>query len=87
VSGARVAFVFRQVQPDVSTRHRDEPGKASSELMLPLLDEPEPLAPRDSTPGVLDIQNRHHFFGHFVGLDHLDQVTARSPEPVFRNDP
>jgi len=32
--------------------------------MLPLLDEPEPLVPRDSTHCVLDIQNRYDFFVH-----------------------
>src|SRR3954452_13825032 len=59
-----VARVLRQVQPDVSTCDGDEPGKAGFELMLPLLDEPEPPVPRDSPRRVLDTEYRHDLLVH-----------------------
>src|SRR4051794_11017436 len=59
-----VALVLRQVEPDIATCHRDEPGKAGLELMLPLLGEPEPPIPSDSPRRVLDIEHRHHLLVH-----------------------
>src|SRR3954466_2736336 len=72
-----VAGVLRQIQPDVSTCDGDEPGKAGFELMLPLLDEPEPPVPRDSPRRVLDTEYRHDLLVHRPTLTRRRQTASR----------
>ena len=62
----RVALVFRQIEPDVSTRDQDEPWKARLELMLPLLPEPDAPVPVDGATGVLHTENRDDLFVHLA---------------------
>jgi len=57
-----VTFVFGQIEPDMPARHRDEHRETRLELMVPLFLESQPLVPRDSPTGVLDIQDRDDFF-------------------------
>jgi hypothetical protein len=60
--GPCVSLVLREIEPNASACHRNEPRKARLELMLPLLLETESLVPGDSPSGVLDIQDRDDFF-------------------------
>jgi hypothetical protein len=62
--GPCVTLVFREIEPNASAGHRDEPGKPRLELMLPLLQESEPLVPGDSPSGVLYIQDWDDLFVH-----------------------
>src|SRR5262249_20875266 len=64
-----IALVLREIEPDGPASHRNEPGKARLELMLPFLDEPEAPVPGDRPIPVLDIENRHHLFVHASTLD------------------
>src|SRR3954462_7267506 len=53
-----------QVKPDVASSHRDEPGKARLELVLPFLHEPESSVPLDSACRVADTENRYDLLIH-----------------------
>src|SRR5690242_5779935 len=52
-----VARVLRQVKPNAPTCHRDEPGEAGLELVLPLFRKSEPLVPRDRPARVLGVHD------------------------------
>jgi hypothetical protein len=58
----------RRRSPSGSTRPHSRPAspsrEAGLELMLPLLDEPQPPVPRDGSRGILDVENRHDLLVH-----------------------
>ena len=72
--GTGIALVFRQVEPNVAARHGHKPWEAWLELVLPLLTKPKALVPRDSTTGILDVENRHDLLIH---ADEPRQMDAR----------
>jgi hypothetical protein len=62
--GPCVSLVLREIDPNASAYHRNKRWKARLELMLPLLQESEPLVPGDSPSGVLHIQDWDYLFVH-----------------------
>ena len=62
--GPCVPLVFREIEPNASSRYRNEPWKPRLELMLPLLAKSKALIPGDSPSSVLDVQDWDDFFVH-----------------------
>jgi len=79
-----VARVLGEVEPDIPARHRDEPGKARLELMLPLLHEAETPVPGDGPRRVLDAENRHDLLVHDAEGRRV-KVPRRSGQPGPRS--
>ena len=61
---ASVALVLGEIDPDAAACHRHEPGETRFELVLPFLLEAEARVPRNSTNGVLDVEDGHDLFHH-----------------------
>jgi hypothetical protein len=81
--GPCVSLVFREIKPDSSACHRDEPWQARLELVLPLLVEAKPLVPGDSASGILDIEDRDDLFFHASsGYPEEEPKLARASVPV-----
>ena len=85
-----IALVLGEVQPDVSARHRDKPGEAGLELMLPLLRKPESLIPSHSASRIFDVEHRDDFLVHgetlivlgTTGDPRLRECSGMLPEPL-----
>jgi hypothetical protein len=63
-----VAAVLREIEPNITSRHRDEQWETRLELVLPLLLEAEPAIPVEGASSIFDAENRHNVFNH---LDRL----------------
>src|SRR2546430_1208620 len=72
-----VTLVFREIEPDASTRYRNEPREARFELVLPLLVESQSLVPHHGTRRVLHIENRDDFFVHATQPIALERTAVR----------
>lgn len=87
--GSRIAFVLGEVEAEAATGYGHEPRKAWLELVLPLLLEPQPLVPPDSTMRILDIEHGHDFLIHAAEANEptrRDERDRLRGGPAFRDD-
>ena len=81
--GPCITFVLREVEPNASARHRNEPWKPRLELMVPLFGESESLVPGHCPSGVLHIQDWNDLFVHASPAYPGPLVIVPLPGPVF----
>lgn len=64
----RVTRVFGQVEANIASRDRNEPGETGFELVIPFLVEAEAVVPLNRSRGVRDTKNWHNPFVHAESL-------------------